>query len=212
MNSKMNSMKLTAVNELRKWVDEKKGGRKELIMQRNELRSSLISLKVLLENHEQARVVIREAGMETQRQLQYHISDIVTMALESIFETPYRFEVEFVERRNKSECDLYFSRDGMRVDPLEASGGGAVDVASFALRVASWTMEQPRSRNMIILDEPLKNLSKTYQDKGSELIKQLSERLGIQFIIVTHEPVLASYADKTFEVTIINGKSQVKEI
>ncbi|HQK37953.1 MAG TPA: hypothetical protein PLC81_09960 [Bacteroidales bacterium] len=149
--------------------------------------------------------------MKTQQQLQYHISDITTLALSAIFDDPYELIAEFTQRRNKTECDLYFSRDGEKTDPMSASGGGAVDVAAFALRIASWSMQRPKSNNVIILDEPLKYLSVNYQEKGSAMIKELSQRLGIQFIIVTHEPTLASYADRVFEVSIKRGVSQVKQ-
>jgi DNA repair exonuclease SbcCD ATPase subunit len=165
-----------------------------------------------LQQHEKARELIREAGLKTQEQLQYHISDITSLALNAVFDNPYQLQAEFVQRRNKTECDLYFVRDGERVDPLSASGGGAVDVACFALRIASWSMLRPHTRNTIILDEPMKNLSAAYQEKGSAMLKEVSERLGLQFIIVTHEPILASYADRTFEVSIRKGISKVKQI
>jgi DNA repair exonuclease SbcCD ATPase subunit len=95
---------------------------------------------------------------------------------------------------------------------MDASGGGAVDVASFALRIASWSMKQPRFKNTIILDEPLKNLDKERQEKGSAMLKEVSKRLGIQFIIVTHEETLSSFSDKTFEVRINQrGISKIQE-
>ena len=186
--------------------------------QKIQIEKSLASLKEVLTNsrrslrqHEQAREIVREVGMKTQQQLQFHISDITSLALESVFNEPYKLEVEFVQRRNKTECDLYFSRQTERMDPLSASGGGAVDVAAFALRIASWSMARPRTRNTIILDEPLRFLSADNQEKASVMIKELSQRLGLQFIIVTHEPILASYADKVFEVSIKNGRSKVIE-
>lgn len=80
------------------------------------------------------------------------------------------------------------------------------------LRIASWSMERPRTRNVIILDEPFKFLSENYQDQASSMLKELSSRLGLQFIIVTHEPILASYADRTFEVRVRKGKSKVKQL
>jgi ABC-type sugar transport system ATPase subunit len=62
----------------------------------------------------------------------------------------------------------------------------------------------------MILDEPLRFVSAKYQEKASAMIKEISEKLGIQFIIVTHNEVLASYADRTFEVTIKKGVSHVR--
>jgi len=162
-----------------------------------------------LQRHEKAREIIRTVGVATQNQLSFHISDITSLALEAVFVDPYKLVVEFVQRRNKTECDLYFERNGNRVEPLSASGGGAVDVAAFALRIASWSMQRPKSRNVIILDEPLRFLSANHQEQASQMIKEVSQKLGIQFIIITHEPILASYADKVFETKIRKGVTEV---
>lgn len=161
--------------------------------------------------HEQAREVIRTVGADTQNQLSFHISDITSLALEAVFNEPYELKVEFVQRRNKTECDLYFERNGERIDPISASGGGAVDVASFALRIASWSMMRPRTRNTIILDEPLRFLSVDLQERASQMIKEISDKLGIQFILISHEQTIASYADRTFEVSIKKGVSHVRQ-
>jgi ABC-type uncharacterized transport system YnjBCD ATPase subunit len=155
---------------------------------------------------------VRTVGLATQQELQFHISDITSLALEAVFDDPYELKVEFVERRNKTECDLKFVRGDMEIDPMTASGVGAVDVASFALRIASWSMMRPRTRPTIILDEPFRFLSENYQDKASQMLKELSEKLGLQFIIVTHEQTLSSYADRTFEVSIHKGVSKVKQL
>lgn len=43
------------------------------------------------------------------------------------------------------------------------------------------------------------------------MIKEISNKLGIQFIIVTHEETLTEAADKVFEVSINRkGRSVVK--
>ena len=160
--------------------------------------------------HEKAREVIKTVGIKTQQQLQFHISDITSLALESVFDNAYELKAEFVQRRNKTECDLMFVRDGNKIDPLEASGYGAVDIASLALRIASWSMNRPKSRATILLDEPMKFLSRDKQDFASQMLKELSEKLGIQFIIVTHEETLTQYADKIFQVKIRKGISSVK--
>ncbi len=195
--------------DIRNALEQQKGQRTQLENTITKTKESVKESGRDLRRHEEAREVIREVGIATQRQLQYHISDITSLALEAVFNDPYELIAEFVQRRNKTECDLYFSRDGNRVDPLSASGGGAVDVAAFALRIASWSMEHPKSRNTIILDEPLRFLSADHQEKASVMIKEISQKLGIQFIIITHEPILASYADKVFETKIRKGITQV---
>ena len=194
---------------LRTRLERQRGKKIQIERTLAEKEQALLLSQKQFKRHEKAREIIREVGLQTQQQLQFHISDITSLALESVFNDPYQLKVEFVQRRNKTECDLKFVREDSELDPLTASGGGAVDVAAFALRIASWSMAHPRTRATIILDEPLRFLSVDNQEKASRMIKEISQRLGLQFIIVTHESVLASYADKVFEVSIKKGKSKV---
>jgi DNA repair exonuclease SbcCD ATPase subunit len=173
------------------------------------VKDSLQQKTLLLHKHEEAKEIIRAVGMLTQQSLTVNISDITSLALEAIFADPYILKCDFLQRRNKTECDLYFERDGNRLDPIEASGIGAVDVASFALRIASWSMMQPHTRNVIVLDEPFKFLSKNLHEQASEMLKELSKKLNLQFILVSHEAIIASSADRTFTVTNRNGISRV---
>jgi len=200
---------MSQIQEYRKKLEQQKGELAHVDHSVKTTQQSLRKLKQDLRRHEQAREIVRHVGLKTQEQLQYHISEITTLALNAVFEDPYELITEFVERRNKTECDLYFMRDNEKIDPITAAGVGAVDVAAFALRITSWTMQQKKSCNTIILDEPFRFLSEDYQEQASMMIKELSERLGIQFIIVTHEQTLTEYADKIFKVTIRKGISKV---
>lgn len=197
------------VQQLRNKLEQQKGQKIQLEKSLETLESELQDKRRSLLRHEQAREIIKNVGLKTQQELQFHISDITSLALDAVFSNPYELKVEFVQRRNKTECDLLFVRDGNEIDPITASGVGAIDVAAFALRIASWSMELPRTRNVIILDEPFRFLSVNYQDQASAMIKEISQKLGLQFIIITHEQTLTNYADKTFEVTIKKGISRV---
>lgn len=200
---------MNRVQTIRNVLEQQKGQKQQIENRISLLKRELTESKRSLRRHEEAREIIRTVGLNTQKTLEYHISDITSLALEAVFNEPYELKVEFVQRRNKTECDLYFERNGERIDPLTASGGGAVDVAAFALRIASWSMMRPRTRNTIILDEPLRFLSVDLQERASQMIKEISERLGIQFILITHSDVLSSSADKTFRVEIKKGISRI---
>lgn len=195
------------IQTLRTKLDQEKGRRYQIESSITELTTRVKETGRELRKLEQAREIIREVGIRTQNQLSFHIGDITSLALEAVFPNPYELVAEFVQRRNKTECDLYFSRDGEKVDPIAASGGGAVDVAAFALRIAAWSMMTPKTRNVIILDEPLRFLSVDLQERASLMIKELSDRLGIQFILITHSDTLTEYADKVFTVKLRKGKS-----
>jgi DNA repair exonuclease SbcCD ATPase subunit len=198
------------IRQLRTKLDQQIGRKQQIEHSIQETESAIKDKKRSLRRHEQAREIIREVGLKTQQQLQVHISDITTLALDAIFDDPYKLVVEFVQRRNKTECDLLFERDEQRITPLSASGGGPVDVAAFALRVASWSMQNPRSRNVLILDEPFRFLSVNLLPKAGEMLNQLSEKLDLQIIMVTHEEELAEMADRIFQVSMKKGKSIVE--
>lgn len=198
------------INQLRTLLENRKGEYNHL---KKEVKSKIRENKRLikdLKNHEKALEIIKQVSKKTQEKLQYHFSDITSLALEAVLDNPYELKVEFVERRNKIECDLYFERDGARRDPMKEAGGGAADIASFALRIASWALA--KSRNTIILDEPFKNLDKSKHEKASKMLKEISIRLGIQFIIVTHEQALTEAADRVFEVTKKRKISKVNQL
>ncbi|MFA5432341.1 MAG: hypothetical protein WC319_05645 [Candidatus Paceibacterota bacterium] len=200
-------------NELRKQqsrLDRIKGKKEHLERLLKDAKQTLKETKQEIRRHEQALIVVKEVGLRTQQSLQYHIADTVSMALESVFNDPYLMSVEFVQRRGKTECDLSFKRGRNVIDPLSASGGGAVDVASFALRVASWSMQQPRTRNVLFLDEPFKNLSEGLLPKASEMLKQVSSKLGLQIVMITHEDALIESADKVFQIQNKKRRSTIQ--
>lgn len=158
-----------------------------------------------LEYTEEAMVYAQEVAKQTQEQLKVHIEDIITMALESILDEPYSFELDFVTRRNKTECDVYFVRDGKRVNPIDASGGGAVDIASFAARIALWSLSG--ADNVLVFDEPFRYVSANYQARVGELLTKISKQLNLQVIMVTHNPQYIQQADTVLTVTHSKGVS-----
>jgi len=167
--------------------------------------------EIFLVNAEKARLVCQTVASEIQKDLEYQISNIVTLALTSVGFS-YQFKTQFVERRNQTECDMFFVKDGNEVDDLfeGGSGFGAIDVASIALRMAYWSIKKTRA--LLILDEPSRDLSRDMQEKCSEMIKMLSTELGIQIIVVSHIPELIESADRIINVTNENGYSTVKVI
>lgn len=159
----------------------------------------------------QARAIVQKVAEETQKKIEFQISNLVSLALASVFPDPYKFDLRFVQRRNRTECDLIFSKNGNETDDILFSGGGGVaDVASFALRIALWSLK--KSRATFILDETWKFLhSPVYQEKVSIMLKELSEKLGIQIIMISDQLNILNAVDKVFRVENSNGNSKIIE-
>lgn len=160
---------------------------------------------------EEAQAFLQKIAQETQEQLKFQIEDIVNLALETCFPGEYTFEVKFEILRGKTEAELVFldQKTGRQVDPMEASGGGVVDLTTFALRIACFALEQGTD-NVIVLDEPFRFLSRDLQQRAGEILKTLSERMNLQVIMVSHIGEIIDVADKIFEVRKIDGVSKVK--
>lgn len=156
---------------------------------------------------EEAQAFIQLIAKETQEQLKYNISDIVNLALDTCFPGEYKFDVIFEIKRGRTEARLVFLKNGIEIDPMTASGGGVVDLVSFALRISAWSLGN--TDNIIILDEPFRFLSKDLQSRAGEIMKRLSEKLKIQLVISTHIQDIINYADKVFELKKINDVSKV---
>lgn len=162
---------------------------------------------------EQAQVFLQKIAQETQSQLKFQVEDIVNSALDTVFPNEYEFKLEFEISRGKTEARLVFisQKTGREIDPMGASGGGVVDLTSFALRIACFALEQGTD-NVIILDEPFRFISRDLQHRAGEILKTLSDKMNIQFIIVTHIGEMIEIADKVFEVKKNkDGISEIKE-
>jgi DNA repair exonuclease SbcCD ATPase subunit len=158
-----------------------------------------------------ARSVIQVVAKQTQENIEERISNIVSLALASVFPDPYEFKVRFVSRRNKTEADLIFIKRGHEGRPEDVAGGGVLDVASFALRIAVWSIKP--TNNVLIQDEPFHFLSRNLQAKCSQMIKMINQKVingkRLQFIIVSHIPEITEAADRIFNISNIKGVSKV---
>lgn len=187
-------------------------GKKDLLISNKQgLQAELSAKNRNLIALEKAQAFIQQVAKDTQEQIKFIISDIVQLALDTCFPNEYEFVVDFKISRGKTEASLNFMKEGIEIDPISASGGGVVDIASFALRIAAWSLG--KSDNVIILDEPFRFLSKDLRPRAGEILNRISKQLNLQFIIVTHDGEIISNADKVFEVTQnkITGISKVIE-
>ena len=201
-----------SLNEWRQRVEQRKGGKLQLEQSISRLKKDLRQLRRETSWAEQAQELIRQAAQITQQQLQYHLSGLVSMCLDSVFLNPYELRVEFVLRRNKTEADVQFYRNE---NLTTRTGFGVKAVASFGLRTSLWSLATPQSRNVILLDEPFRDLkdpTQRMQTAAREVMMDLSKSLNLQFIIIEHDPAISSGADKIFQITKRKDISEVKII
>jgi hypothetical protein len=84
----------------------------------------------LLLDTEKARTVVQKVASDIQNDLELQISNMVSLALASVFDDPMEFKTKFAERRNQVELDMFFVQGKKEYDPMD-DGGGAKDIASI---------------------------------------------------------------------------------
>lgn len=202
---------------IRNKLERHKGRRDQLRRELDACRDKEVQLEKDSKTIQKAQGIIQAVAQATQKELEYHISDLGSLALESVFQDPYRLGLSFGLRRNKSEADLYFYKEGEeeRIDPLTSCGGGDADVASLALRISLLGLHRPGLRKTLVLDEPFKYLNdktRTIHKKAAAMLKMVSEKLGLQIIVVTLLPEMIETADRVFEVSKKKGISKVEVV
>ena len=200
------------INRLKQLFLQSKGMKKQVENNLIQNKTTLDSLNNRIKLLEQAQAFLQKVAQDTQSQLKFQIEDIVNLALETCFPNEYEFQLQFNIARGKTDAELVFlsQKTGRPIDPMNASGGGVVDLTAFALRIASYALEQGVD-NVIILDEPFRFISRDLQARAGEILKSLSTKLGLQIVMVTHIGQMIDVADKVFEVKKnSDGRSVVK--
>lgn len=160
-------------------------------------------LEVRQHSLEKATIIIQEVSKLTQQEVEFHVSDLVSHGLAAVFDDPYTYRLEYTLRRDRTEADQYWERGDSHFLP---NGGGVRDVSAFALHIACVVLSLMQKREVkpiLILDEPTRCLKPSaLQERAGIMIQEISETLGIQIILITHDSALSDQADKVFEIKL----------
>ena len=121
--------------DIEKLVNQSRGACIQVQKQLKETSELKIFSEKKLKLIEESQVFLQKVAQSTQENLKFQIEDIVNLALESVFPNEYQFQIIFNVSRGKTDAELVFmdERTGQTIDPMEASGGGVVDLTAFAL-------------------------------------------------------------------------------
>jgi DNA repair ATPase RecN len=149
-------------------------------------RQSLTELAAAAQAAAEAYALVKGVATEMQTLVHLRIGIVVSRALAAVFPKPFGFGITFVERRNRTEADVQFTKDGQVVGPEDCVEGGQLDVAAFALRVAAVVLHQPKRRRVLLLDEPFGGVAGVNRQRLAALLTSIATELGVQFLVITH--------------------------
>ena len=156
--------------------------------------------------------LFKEAAINCQQQTNERISNIITKLYQFVFENNDKVIISTDIKRNVPVASILIQteRNGdiITLDPVEEEGGGKLDIISLGLRLAGLLLFTPELNRVLILDEPLKNLStnetsaKAFRQRTAEFLKTICQEYGIQIIMTTHDKAFVDIADKKFVVEL----------
>lgn len=168
------------------------------------LKQNLIRLEKVrqqLSAWQEVQEFVQTSSAALQNKIHQNVSQVVTRCLKAVFgESAYEFEIRFEKRRGKTEAVLTFVKNGDAFEPLDSVGGGVVDIASFALRVACIACSLPKLRKLVVLDEPFRHLQVSLRPVAASLLEELAKEMDFQFIIISHFQDFQSEAGKVIKL------------
>ena len=126
------------------------------------------------------------------------ISELATTGLQHVIhDQEITFKILPEPKNNRLSMRFVVEQDGVSGDPLDSFGGGAAVVISLVLRLA--VMARMNMGNLLLLDESMAALANAYVPSCGAFMRQLSERTGINILMVTHNPEFLAHAHVAYE-------------
>lgn len=189
-------------------VAEKLIGKKEryLVLQEQcvALKTKIEGLSEAIATFRKAAAVFQSLSDEESKKFQTNLKTLVTAGLQTVFDEGMDFDLDVGLERNVPVVDFFVSSmvggQNIKLDILSARGGGVADVVAFLLQfLMVYYLED--QRNIIIADEPWKNLSSEYKLRFAQFVKIICEKSEMQIIMVTHDEEYVDAADWVYKFT-----------
>lgn len=188
------------------WVNKTTGRKEESDRLIFERKVFIRNKERLLKDLEMARWVLLEVAKRGQIKFKKYLETIVTRGIRSVYDRPLDFVLEYVIKNRRTQAVPVIMENGGKQIPDKDVGVGLLDILSFTWRVATMCFVKPSPRPVLWLDEPMRDIGGgRLLIRAADLMKAISRRevlkeLGFQLIVNTHEPEIASIADRVFRV------------
>mgnify|MGYP006231098013 CR=1 FL=1 len=204
------------VSDLRSKVDRIKG-------RRDVVQSSLRTVESEIKLLEQEEDLLNLVSAMFRSLIDQEVADGVkavetlqTEGLQAVFDDQdlsVRASIE--ESRGKVSVELitvHTKPDGTTVEGLAKDdfGGSVLTVQSVLLRVI--IMLRRGLRPLLLLDESLPAFDANYISNMGSFLSELCSRLGIDILMVTHNPALFDAADRSYRIVRKGGSSTFERV
>jgi len=141
------------------------------------------------------------------------IETLITKGLSDILEEDnLKFVIQYEAKRNVigAKYQIYDKITESYYDIINSFGGGLVDIVSILQRVIF--LYQFNIAKILILDEAGKWISNDKQGKFGNFLNTISNKLGIQIILISHREQVIDEADQVIRIVKKKGYSEAEVV
>ena len=209
-------MRNKAVREIlssrKKELDRKQAENDLLHRQISTMEQKILTLTESLQVGQDALEFLTNLANGRRGTMKGKIERIITDALQKIYGLSYAVELSYGMKNNRSSLEIEMVRDtpaGKVKRDMDGFGGGVSDTISVPLRLMVLINSRQTDR-VCILDECWKHMDLERIEPVGRFLRSLADTLGIQVIMCSHHEKIQDFADRTFEVSEVDGASKVE--
>ncbi len=161
---------------------------------------------------EKVMAIIRGLEGEYRGRIEGGLERIISHGLTVVRGEPSKVVLETSTFRDTTSIEVMLEQNGSLSSPMDERGGTMVQILAFLWRVYTALVNLPPLARTLILDEPFSQVSEEYRPAMAELLQELHDQLGFQFIIFTHERELIDAAGLAYEVYLKNDPTRLAGI
>lgn len=183
-----------------------------LISNKQDYESRISSLEIRNNTLDNVNQILYNFNIWLNEKTKSKLENITNEALKLIFpDKEMYFKVIPNQTKKGTSYELAIETDGITTDLLDAKGGGVLDVIQTCLRITYLLRFKGSIRQLIIFDEPFKNLDSERINSAVEWLVKISEMFDIQMFIITHIPSMIIPSSKmvSYEMRLKDNSSEI---
>jgi chromosome segregation ATPase len=186
------------VQAARRRLDRLSGRAEQVAAAGKAAEADITRLEELADVCAKTAALLTSIGEEQQESARRLFEDKATEALRFIFDESLSFRLVPGEAGGQVTLEpvLQSEHDGetMETPVLEARGIGLAVVIGFVLQLVMVKLS-PRAAKILFLDESFAFVSVSYRARLAAFLREAADRMGVQIVMSTHDPVYTEAAD-----------------
>jgi ABC-type uncharacterized transport system YnjBCD ATPase subunit len=191
------------VREFRYRYEGRAGAARQLAQDGLRVQAEVDRLQGEVDLHAKVNSLLTSLGEQAQAQAQERLEQLVTRGLQVVFGSELSFHVVQSVKAGQVNTDFMIrsSFTDVTVDTpvMEARGGGMAAVVGFMVRLVVLLLT-PRARRILFLDESFSHVSREYETRVAEFLREVAVRAGVQIVLSTHSDAYYDAADVRYRM------------